>query len=53
MDEDGLIYLGAAMWLEKHGGGQIVRYAPQMVVPFAMALRQAFDPPAPTENKER
>jgi hypothetical protein len=53
MNEEGLIYLGAALWLQEHGGALVVEHAPQLVVPFAMALRKAFDPPAAPENKER
>lgn len=52
MNEDGLIYLGAALWLQRHGGGLVVEHAPQMVVPFAMALRKALDPPAAEPVKE-
>ena len=52
MNEDGLLYLGAALWLRKHGGALVVEHAPHIVVPFAMALRKAFNPPAPSPDRE-
>jgi hypothetical protein len=51
MNEDGLLWLGAALWLNRHGGALIVRHAPETVVPFALALCQAIERPAPAADR--
>jgi hypothetical protein len=42
VNEDGLIYLGAALWLRDHGCGWVTEHVPEMVVPLATGLAEAL-----------
>ncbi len=38
-----MLWLGCALWLKDHGAGFVVRVAPEIVVPVALAIREALD----------
>ena len=42
MNEDGLIYLGAALWLNDHGCRWVTEHEPELVVPLATAMADAL-----------
>ena len=43
MTEDSMLWLGCALWLKDHGAELVVRVAPEIVVPCALAIRKALD----------